>query len=191
MAQQPRRKVIFYVIAVFIGLALVETGSYCVLWFARYAKGHLLPWGKVAREVHQRDGIDLDELTRELKVLYEDDVELQPYRWFALPPNYHGQYINTDADGFRMSPPASGDAPLMGFFGGSTTFSVTTRDEQSIPAFLGAQLDPTAIQARNFGMGGFSTSAELPLLIEVARANKISVAVVYDGGEVIRYLDKI
>jgi lysophospholipase L1-like esterase len=142
--------------------------------------------------MHARDGVDLDELTAEVRTLYEERVKLQPYRWYAMPANFHGTYINTDAQGFRASPPVSGDGPLIGMFGSSTMFSVTTKDEHSIPAFLGQSVNRDAIQVKNFGMGGYSSSAELALLIETARSHRLAVAVFYDGpNEFERYIEKL
>jgi hypothetical protein len=71
-------------------------------------------------------------------------------------------------------------------------FSVTTRDEQSIPAYVSGFLDQSLVQAKNYGVGGYSSSAELALLIERARADKLAVAVFYDGSaEVVNYLEKL
>ncbi len=186
------RKLLFYLILAGLGLALLELGSWAVISGALYARAHYLPWGKAARDVHRRDGVDFDELRRELAFVLQTHVKLQPYRWYALPESYRGQYVSTDPDGFRRSPAVTGDTPLIGFFGSSTMFSVTTRDEQSIPAYVARHLDAGAVQAKNYGVGGYSSSTELALLIERARADKLAVAVFYDGSaEVVNYLEKL
>ncbi|HMK67456.1 MAG TPA: hypothetical protein VK433_02815, partial [Stellaceae bacterium] len=189
MPEARRSKFRLYAATLLIALALLEAGSFAVIRLSYWVRAHYLPWGRAAREVHAREGVDFDVLRAELEVLYRGEVKLQPYRWYAIPENFHGTYVNTDRDGFRLSPPPTGEAPLMAFFGGSTIFSISTSDAHSIPAYLSQALDPAAIQARNFGVGGYSSSAELPLFIEELRRNRIAVAVFYDGfNEVNTYL---
>lgn len=189
MSEGRRSKLSLYAATLLIALALLEAGSFAAIRISYWVRAHYLPWGRAAREVHAREGIDFDVLRSELDVLYRGELKLQPYRWYALPESFHGTYVNTDRDGFRLSPPPAGNAPLMAFFGGSTMFSTSTSDPHSIPAYLSQSLDPAAIQARNFGVGGYSSSAELPLFIEELRRNRIAVAVFYDGvNEVDTYL---
>jgi lysophospholipase L1-like esterase len=83
-------------------------------------------------------------------------------------PEYHGQFLNTDARGRRhtMAPRARCPHPLRIFvFGGSTTFGYGVADEYTLPSRLQAHLErryPTrCLQVSNYGQGYFFSSQEL------------------------------
>jgi hypothetical protein len=70
-------------------------------------------------------------------------------------------------------------------------FSTTTRAEGTIPEIFNKKyLDPRKVVALNFGVGGYSSSSELPTFLEVARRERVSYAIFYDGvNEVARYAE--
>ena len=117
---------------------------------------------------------------REMEDLYNVSVRPHLMRWYSLEPNHSGRFVRTDRLGFRNeSPPATDQA--MAFFGGSTMFSTTTDQGQTIPAFFDLLTGPGA-HALNFGVGGYSTSAEIGAFIEAKRAYpQIRTALFYDG----------
>lgn len=142
--------------------------------------------------ISARYGIDHTALAREMEEIYYVRARYHPSRWYALPANYHGTYARTDAYGFRIDRnPALAGKEKIGLFGGSTMFSTTTRQEGTIAHALSRLVDSGRVGVMNYGMGGYSTSAELPTLIEAMRIDRgIRVAVFYDGvNEVGRYLE--
>ncbi len=147
----------------------------------------------VAAEIHARAKIDSQEMTDEINRLYRTSVEANPYRWYGMPPDFQGKHFRTNefgfrTDGTRLSPQSA----KIAFYGGSTTFSVTTLAKHSIPAIIGEALDPTVAQTMNFGVGGYSSSAELILFLETARRETLSAAVFYDGvNEIGRYAESL
>jgi lysophospholipase L1-like esterase len=147
----------------------------------------------VAAEIYARTQVAPREMKHEVDQLHQALVESNPYRWYGMPPNFQGEYFQTDRFGFRID--RSGVEPhtkKIAFYGGSTMFSVTTRAEHSIPAVVGQALDPAVAQTLNFGVGGYSSSAELALFLETARRESLTVAAFYDGvNEVGRYAESL
>ena len=148
----------------------------------------------VGNEMLSRDGIlDHKAFARELNALYYQKVKFHPYRSFLLPENYIGQYVVTDAQGFRIDRRAiNTESDKIGFFGGSTMFSLTKQDG-AIPQIINAKLDRSKAQALNFGVGAYSSTNELITFIEVLRTEKnLKYAVFYDGvNEYIMYTYKL
>jgi len=60
MALRAGRKLLFYLIIAGFALVLLELGSWAVIEGVLYSRAHFLPWGKAARDVHRRDGVDFD-----------------------------------------------------------------------------------------------------------------------------------
>jgi hypothetical protein len=122
---------------------------------------------------------------------YANNLLPHPHRWYQFKPDLSGTYFQTQGQGFRVNPPVPGvaeDAPVIGMFGGSTMFSVSTVGEYSIPALM-QQMCPGA-RVINYGMGGYSSTAELMTLAEVIRTQPLAAAVFYDGvNEVGRYVE--
>src|SRR5215831_3301811 len=113
---------------------------------------------------------------------------LFPTRWYTNQPNFRGRYVVTDDAGFRIDPTAVTEAKSIGFFGGSTMFSILTRQEHTIPA----EIHLPGFNSLNFGVPGYSTAAELPTLLEALRRYRLEVAVFYDGvNEIGRYLEML
>jgi hypothetical protein len=114
---------------------------------------------------------------------------LFPTRWYTNQPNFKGRYVVTDDAGFRIDPTAVTETKSIGFFGGSTMFSVVTRQEHPIPA----QAHLPGFNSLNFGVPGYSTAAELPTLLEALRKySRLEVAVFYDGvNEIGRYVEML
>ena len=112
---------------------------------------------------------------------------LTPTRWYSYLPNFSGSYVQTDSSGFRINNANLNHSKSIGFFGGSTMFSVYTTQPETIPD----QINIKNFNSLNFGIGGYSTSAELATFIEVQRKYKnIKIAVFYDGvNDVARFLE--
>ncbi len=112
-----------------------------------------------------------------------------PTRWYTNQPNYKGKYVITDESGFRINPANISHPKSIGFFGGSTMFSVATDQANTIPD----QVKLPLYNALNFGVGGYSTGAELPTFIEAIRKyDSVRIAVFYDGvNEIGRYLEML
>jgi len=110
-----------------------------------------------------------------------------PHRWYAYLPNFNGNYIKTDSLGFRIDNDKIKNLPSIGFFGGSVMFSVYTKQSETIVD----QMRLEGFNLLNFGIGGYSTAAELPTFIEVQRKYKnIKTAVFFDGvNEVARFIE--
>src|SRR6185295_15431464 len=90
---------------------------------------------EVERPLLEANGIeDIDRFCVELEQLYTTHVRYHPQRWFALAPNVPGKYHPTDELGFRNSSHDPGRGVKIGFFGGSTMYSVRTPAEGAIPA---------------------------------------------------------
>lgn len=112
-----------------------------------------------------------------------------PTRWFSSAINYSGKYVKTDNHGFRIDGNFISPIRIIGFYGGSTMFSVTTDQDHTIPNLI--KIHPYT--SLNFGVGGYSTTAEIPTFIETIRSYKnIEVAVFYDGvNDIARYAEMI
>jgi len=152
--------------------------------------------GRAQKEAILRDGgIDNQwALEQELETLYTSKAIYHPFRWYRLPANYHGRYTITDQFGFRNDPERLQDTTdKIAFFGGSTLYSVTTDEAGSLPALIEKKLDITKVQVINFGIAGYSSSAELATFIEVLRTYPhITHAVFFDGvNEVSRYIEQL
>ena len=147
----------------------------------------------VAAEIHARTGIEARAMAEEVDTLYRELIEFNPYRWYGLPASFPGEYFRTDKHGFRIDRSrVSPQTQKVAFYGGSTIFSVTTLAEHSIPAVVGGALDASVAQTLNFGVGGYSSSAELALFLETARRERLAVAIFYDGvNELGRYAESL
>lgn len=152
--------------------------------------------GRIEKNAILRDG-GIDDpwaLERELETLYVTAPIYHPFRWYRLPPNYHGRYTTTDRFGFRNdSTRLQDETEKIAFFGGSTMYSVTTDGAGTVPSFVERNLNTRRVQVINFGLAGYSSSAELATFIEVIRTHPhIRVAVFFDGvNEVSRYIEQL
>ncbi len=160
--------------------------------------------GAPTRAVHvfAREGIDGQIFGQEMLYLYITGLMYHPYRWYSVPENFSGKYFHTDKYGFRTNgepepdpakPAASPQAEpkvRVGFFGGSTGFSVKTDDKHTIPALMEGLLADKGVAVKNFSVGGYSLTAELITFVEVARRAPMQYAVFYDGvNELSRYVE--
>ena len=110
----------------------------------------------------------------------QEDATLNVYRWYANKPNYSGKFVVTDQSGFRINNLNLDDRSQVGMFGGSTTFSILTDQDGTIANLLSKSLNDH--QILNFGVGGYSTSAEIMTLVEAIRSYPdMKTAVFYDG----------
>lgn len=110
-----------------------------------------------------------------------------PSRWYTAAPNYKSKYVQTDMLGFRINTETIKNQTAVGFFGGSTMFSITTNQDNTIPGHVNIK----GYDSLNFGQGGYSSNAELWTLIEAIRTYpQIKYAFFYDGvNEVARHLE--
>lgn len=108
------------------------------------------------------------------KYLYEQHLmsikglEYEPWVQFR-EPTVHGQFLNTDENGFRRTVPAKtppAGARRVYFFGGSTTFGYGVPDRHTIPSYFQQIADkgaPGPAVAKNCGRGYYYSSQELTL----------------------------
>ena len=190
-----RHPVIGWSLVVVLAVFVSESAAY--LFFAARPLVQKILSAADEKEFHAilaRDGVSHNLLERESKALYFDRVRFHPYRWYALPANYRGVYVTTDGYGFRIDPfRVSPRTNKIAFFGGSTMFSARSGNEWSIPALFNEALDGRVAQALNFGVGGYSSAAELTTFIEALRAyDRITCAIFYDGyNEIVRYVERL
>lgn len=130
----------------------------------------------------------------ETAALYEEGGA-HPLRWYYLAQNFDGEYWHTDELGYRVdrgfTRHDAGEFEFeVGVFGGSSTFSILTGFDYSIPALLAAKCDNPDVRITNYGIGGYSSSAELGAFIEILRHRNIDHAIFYDGvNEIGRYIE--
>ena len=130
------------------------------------------------------------EVTKELSVV-QGNAKLNLYRWYSNLPNYRGEHVVTDNSGFRIDQKKLTKDKIVGMFGGSTTWSVITSQEGTIPNLLTGILPE--LQVLNFGVGGYSTGAEIMTFVEALRIYpQMKTAIFYDGvNELARGLEQI
>ena len=149
-------------------------------------------WGalKIYRSMNQHVNANAisSEVMAELETVMSNNVFF-PTRWYTNMLNFNGKYVVTDGSGFRIDRKLLVNSRSIGFFGGSTMFSVVTRQSETIPD----QFKLTGFDSLNFGVGGYSTTAELPTFIEALKKYpNIKVAVFYDGvNESARYVELV
>jgi hypothetical protein len=131
----------------------------------------------------QRGSTNFSFLGKELKAELAEvqmQADLNLYRWYSNKPNFKGNFITTDASGFRIDKQSLDARSKVGMFGGSTTFSVLTNQKGTIASQL-SQLS-NRFQILNFGVGGYSTSAEIMTFVEAIRGYPdMRHAIFYDG----------
>jgi hypothetical protein len=112
-----------------------------------------------------------------------------PYVYWRRQP-YHGNYINVDSDGIRLTPAPEANhqkaaSPLRIFmFGGSTMWGTGARDHMTIPAILVRELMSKGISCQiiNFGESGYvSTQEVIELLLQLQKKKIPDVVIFYDG----------
>jgi hypothetical protein len=146
------------------------------------------------QEIHiifKKYDVDCDVLYKELSYLFYKTILFHPYRWFSCIKNFNGKYVKTDEYGWRIDrSKVSKDVTKIACFGGSTMFS-STEDTGTIPYHLNSRINTDQVIALNFGVGGYSSTAELMSFIEVVRYEKnIHYAIFYDGvNDVLRYIE--
>jgi hypothetical protein len=152
-----------YLIVLFI---VAEVMAGYALNVYRDTRLDLTDWGSISEDVYE-----------ELSFVQENALP-SVYRWYSLYPNFKGQHIITDNSGFRIDVDAIDGRKKVGMFGGSTTFSVLTDQRGTISE----QASSEKYQILNFGIGGYSTSAEIMTLVEAIRVYPdIKIAIFYDG----------
>jgi hypothetical protein len=157
--------------------------------FTEIAAGYAL---EIYRKT-QRGATDYTILDTQAKAELREvqgNANLNLYRWYSNLENFRGQHVITDASGFRINSQAITNDEIVGMFGGSTTFSVITTQEDTIPDLLSNMLESK--QVLNFGVGGYSTGAEIMTFVEALRVYPtMTTAVFYDGvNELIHALEQ-
>ena len=110
----------------------------------------------------------------------------EPYIYWRRSP-YHGNYINIDSDGNRLTVnSASTRAPLKIFmFGASTLWGTGDRDEFTIPSILAKDLEKSGVDCKvvNFSEAGFvSTQQIIQLMLQLQKNNIPDIVIFYGGG---------
>lgn len=111
----------------------------------------------------------------------------QPYvSWKSSA--HHGDLINVDESGLRVTPNSEEDNPSLSIFcfGGSTMWGWGAPDWGTIPAYLAeiinAQSKEESVRVVNFGEGRYISSQEVIRLIqEIKHGNIPDIVIFYDG----------
>jgi lysophospholipase L1-like esterase len=111
----------------------------------------------------------------------------QPYvSWKSSP--HHGDLINIDESGLRVTPNSEEDNPSLSIFcfGGSTMWGWGSPDWGTIPAYLAeiinAQFKEESVKVVNFGQRTYISSQEVIQLIEeIKHGNVPDIVIFYDG----------
>ncbi len=131
----------------------------------------------------QKGSSDFSSIKKDLMAeltLVQSDTSINLYRWYSNKPNFRGNYIVTDPSGFRIDAENLSDETKIGMFGGSTTISIITDQNGTIPNLLSNIL--TDYQVLNFGVGGYSTGSEIMTFVEALRAYPdMGAAIFFDG----------
>ena len=161
-----------------ITLPLLEVSSIAVQFFHNFIN---------ARSDATSDDVLTPELKAELRQAHK--FLFYPSRWYTAQPNFRGKFVQTDTVGFRIDSSKLKGEKAIGFFGGSTMFSTWTNQAGTIPANVNIK----GFESLNFGIGGYSTTAEIMAFIEATRLYpKISIVAFYDGvNEVARHLELV
>ncbi len=149
---------------------------------------------KTKIEISERSGVDYSVLAKEMSELFYSNPRYHPTRWYTPPANYSGKYVTTDRYGLRINRKTiSPESAKILLFGGSTMFSTTTRNEGAIPEIINRRLNLNKAVCLNYGIGGYSTYAEIAAFCEaLRRETKCEIAVFYDGvNEIAMYLEMI
>jgi len=99
---------------------------------------------------------------------------------------YHGKYINVDANGVRTTwneKESKNDKKIF-MFGGSTMWGSGARDAYTIPSYVAKELAQSGnkVQVTNYGEGGYTFTQEVVKLTLLLREGNIpDLAVFYDG----------
>lgn len=181
----------FWLPTILINLLILEGISYV---FVKSSQNYLDKTQYEARQrINAKTGVSDRILRTEVNKIFERVVEYHPYRGYKAPNNYSGTYIHLDDLGFRNGIETFNErSDKIGFFGSSTTFSVTTRDEGAFPHIINQSLNQNIAQAVNYGVGALGTTGDLLVFLEVSRMKKMKYAVFYDGAsEVGRFVEKV
>jgi len=132
---------------------------------------------------YRADSTDFGSVDRSLLkelTLVQIPPTLSQYRWYQNLQNFQGVHVITDAGGFRIDHRTFDNRIKVGMFGGSTTFSALTDQKGTIADQISQQSD--IYQVLNFGVGGYSSSAEIMTFVESIRAYpSLRIAFFYDG----------
>lgn len=111
-------------------------------------------------------------------------VRWSPYTYWVLD-EFHGEFINVDADGIRQTPNFADDsAKNIYFFGGSTMWGEGARDAYTIAGHMARLLneDDTPQNIVNYGQTGYVSTQDLIWFqLQLIRGNVPDAAVFYQG----------
>lgn len=162
-----KSKILFFYFLVFaFTLVLAESSAFIALKVYKNLRTDIINTGAYD-----------DEIRKEISHTHKN-AHLLSYRGYSPLPNYDGKYVITDRLGFRIDENKISKKPKIAVYGGSTVFSVTTNQENTIPDLIKVN----GFQALNFGVGGYSTTAEMAAFFESLRHYKdIEIAIFYHG----------
>lgn len=103
------------------------------------------------------------------------------YHWRRK--EFHGRFINIDADGVRATPkpPLAPNAKKIFVFGGSTTWGTGAKDGETYPALLQAALGGR-YDVTNYGETAYVSTQEVIYLMKLLADGKVpDIVIFYDG----------
>ncbi len=185
---------ITFISAVIILLALGYFAWQLLWWIMMHQQDRDELQNQKKDEISKRRAVNYSILAKEMGDIYYSKPRYHPTRWYTPAPNYNGKYVTTDRYGLRIDRKKvrSGAEKIL-FFGGSTMFSTTTRDQGAIPEIINRRLRLNKMICLNYGIGGYSTYAEISAFCEaLRRETNCRIAVFYDGvNEIAMYLEMI
>jgi lysophospholipase L1-like esterase len=116
-------------------------------------------------------------------------AEWKPYVYWRRKP-YHGEHINIDADGIRLTTvpntlhQESRTQMKIFMFGGSTLWGTGARDAFTIPSIFAKELQTkgVATEVINFAETGYvSTQGVITLLLQLQQGKRPDLVIFYDG----------
>ncbi|MBM3935392.1 MAG: SGNH/GDSL hydrolase family protein [SAR202 cluster bacterium] len=132
------------------------------------------------------DGVDYDARRLMQEVRASDPVDYEPYNIW-LRRYFKGEYTNVDFEGRRAThfSSQSEDALEVWMFGGSTTWGVGAKDDETVPSLVAKLLNEdwgVETKVVNYGERGYVSTQELVYLIRELQAGKRpDVVTFYDG----------
>ncbi|MBT3185225.1 MAG: hypothetical protein HOI59_03025 [Nitrospina sp.] len=179
----PRDRPLAYLLVAFL---VLEIFSYSTLWIKHVFFPYVGPQPntELKKIISSRYSVDSKLLLEDVNAVHSGSgPTYHPYRWYMAKANYKGHYAITDQYGFRNDrTKIKKDTEKIAFFGGSTMWSTSTRQEGTIPAFINRMTNNDIVETLNFGVGAYESTAELMTFMEVSRhEKKIKYAVFYSG----------
>jgi hypothetical protein len=135
------------------------------------------------------EGIDREKLYHEQKYVW-DNAKFEHYRYFSAMPNFSGEYISTNENGFRKTIQYTKKKNLpeihIAIFGTSTIWGGPSGgDANTIPSLLSKNLNnknhDLNFIVKNYAVGAYTNTQEMMLFFELLEKEKIDIALFVDG----------